>query len=435
MKEQSITSNGGSIKKVTVIVNKNWETEPVINALTNPKLRPAALPFPEVLNSPKDGNNKMSEPRALFRIPASDGGALLVTLRCIEDLMSAAANPSSSEEKYRVLPDIIKADAPQLVISVSTANYPVNEPQDDRTPSDGTSTNGSVVLGDQFFLHDGHPGNPESNLQSAYIGQLLTGNVPSRLFEVVKEFSETVTARFITPPNYPAPTFTCHGATGYSAVSSINVTDYTEYDRVDQEAVDHFHTVAPDTLLRSIETTHAVVRISVDCPVLFLSPITDRLGHFEDVNDTQNYVCAFNGGLVLGELLCRLYDLLPKLPDVPTNGIIISLSHLGEYNAKFYIDWQEPICNIKSKEYLEYHSWQKNGQSLRSPFHTEITLPDTAVDIHIKILENAGHAWDFERTIIDQDLKPHKKINISVYGTKMMPLKEVTYSDDPSLTK
>ena len=39
------------MKKILVIINKNWETEPVLNALTNPKLRPAALPFPEVINS------------------------------------------------------------------------------------------------------------------------------------------------------------------------------------------------------------------------------------------------------------------------------------------------------------------------------------------------------------------------------------------------
>lgn len=48
------------MKKILVIINKNWETEPVLNALTNPKLRPAALPFPEVINTPCDGDNRMS---------------------------------------------------------------------------------------------------------------------------------------------------------------------------------------------------------------------------------------------------------------------------------------------------------------------------------------------------------------------------------------
>ena len=56
------------MKKILVIINKNWETEPVLNALTNPKLRPAALPFPEVINTPCDGDNRMSQPRAVFSL-------------------------------------------------------------------------------------------------------------------------------------------------------------------------------------------------------------------------------------------------------------------------------------------------------------------------------------------------------------------------------
>lgn len=54
------------MKKILVIINKNWETEPVLNALTNPKLRPAALPFPDLINTPCDGDNRMSQPRAIF---------------------------------------------------------------------------------------------------------------------------------------------------------------------------------------------------------------------------------------------------------------------------------------------------------------------------------------------------------------------------------
>ena len=56
------------MKKILVIINKNWETEPVLNALTNPKLRPAALPFPEVINTPCDGDNRMSQPLSLIHI-------------------------------------------------------------------------------------------------------------------------------------------------------------------------------------------------------------------------------------------------------------------------------------------------------------------------------------------------------------------------------
>ena len=112
------------MKKILVIINKNWETEPVLNALTNPKLRPAALPFPEVINTPCDGDNRMSQPRAVFSLPREGEEPLQVVVRCIEDLMATGVNTSSSLEKYKVLPQAIAADAADLIISVSTANYP-----------------------------------------------------------------------------------------------------------------------------------------------------------------------------------------------------------------------------------------------------------------------------------------------------------------------
>ena len=83
------------MKKILVIINKNWETEPVLNALTNPKLRPAALPFPEVINTPCDGDNRMSQPRAVFSLPREGEEPLQVVVRCIEDLMATGVNTSS----------------------------------------------------------------------------------------------------------------------------------------------------------------------------------------------------------------------------------------------------------------------------------------------------------------------------------------------------
>lgn len=290
--------------RLMVIVNKNWETEPVLSALTNPKLRPAGLPFPTLVNTPKDGDNKMTAPRAKFYLSDQEGRYVEAAVWCIEDLMSAQANSSSSEEKYRVLPPLIKEYNPDLVISVSTANYPIPE------SNPGCSTNGCVFIGGTFFLHDGHPGNPESNLQSEYVGKLLRPNVNPAVFGLVRpETFATTQQKFVTPPNAPATGgFVCKAAPNYSAVSSINVTDYTEYTRVDEEALRHFEQVAPpEYQLQSIETTHGVVKISTDKPILFVSPVTDRLGHFDDdVTDTQNYVCAFNGGLALGQLLCEL---------------------------------------------------------------------------------------------------------------------------------
>lgn len=239
MDKTTIPLNESGQMRLMVIVNKNWETEPLLNALTNPKLRPAPLPFPFLVNTPKDDDNKMTDPRAKF-----------------------------------------------------------------------------CLCGGTFFLHDGHPGNPESNLQSEYVGQLLPSNVNRAVFDLVSEDSFAVAeGKFISPPNTPATGgFFCMANPNYAAASSINVTDYSEYTRVDEEGRRHFEQVpSPGFRLVSLETTHGVVKISTARPILFLSPITDRLGHFDDdVTDTQNYVCAFNGGLALGQLFCELAKYLKE---------------------------------------------------------------------------------------------------------------------------
>lgn len=39
------------MKTICIVVNKNWEAEPVLDVLTNGELRPDNMPFPEILNS------------------------------------------------------------------------------------------------------------------------------------------------------------------------------------------------------------------------------------------------------------------------------------------------------------------------------------------------------------------------------------------------
>jgi hypothetical protein len=55
------------------------------------------------------------------------------------------------------------------------------------------------------------------------------------------------------------------------------------------------------------------VKISTKAPIIFISPVTDRFGHFaDDVSSVQNYVAAFNGGVVLRELLWSLCTFVDK---------------------------------------------------------------------------------------------------------------------------
>lgn len=296
------------MKTISIIVNKNWETEPFLNSLLNSELRPGKLPFPEVLNSPKDGNNKMDIPRAIFKLTNGTTQTLEVKVWCIQDLMyfnippdPAKQSSSSSEEKYRVLQPIILADNPDLILAVGTAGYPSE-----------TSFNGSVVIGGNFFIHNGHPCNPRSNLQHNDIGKVLASNVNSKIFDLVnKDFKNQVEPKFIKTPRKPAEPAICIASKVYTAISSINVTDYSEYNWVDHEAINHFKKAENKLPFNSLETTHGVIKLSSDKPIIFISAITDRLGYFDsEVNASQNYVPSFNAGIVVGELLISLNDFL-----------------------------------------------------------------------------------------------------------------------------
>src|SRR4051812_47452884 len=104
--------------------------------------------------------------------------------------MAADKSSSSSEEKYRVLPNVIQNDNPDLVIAVGTAGYPLED-----------SINGSVVVGSNFFIHDGHPDNPKSNLKNENVGKILASNVNDKLFDVFsKDFKNATEPKFILPP-------------------------------------------------------------------------------------------------------------------------------------------------------------------------------------------------------------------------------------------
>jgi hypothetical protein len=41
------------MRKISVVINKNWEAEPALNAMTSGTISGANLPFPTWVNSPK----------------------------------------------------------------------------------------------------------------------------------------------------------------------------------------------------------------------------------------------------------------------------------------------------------------------------------------------------------------------------------------------
>jgi hypothetical protein len=286
---------------VEVIVNKSWETEPFLSAITNTELRPKDLPFPAVINTPQDKTYHSDKPRA--RIEMSD---ITVLVYCIEDLMDPRENPSSTEEKFRVLPRHMQESKPNLVISVSTAESTYDiQPQ-------RRSCNGSVYFGGQFYLFDGGLYDPEttSHFQIPDGKTFQENNVDTRIASLIDDdFKDAIRHKLMAPRRSPADELTCSVCLDYVSLGVVNITHYTAYEQADPAAYSAFRSSAyKDLTGATIETTHGIVKLAAgDIPTLFVSPITDRYQSFNsDVTPLQNYTAAFNAGIAVGEFLVRL---------------------------------------------------------------------------------------------------------------------------------
>lgn len=303
---------------VAIIVNKNWEAEPMLAAMCSNEFRPATLPFPEVLSPLQDKKFTTDKPRAVFRFrdtATPDKPVLLeVKIWCLQDLMDKSKSGSSSEEKYRVLPPVLVTEKFDLVIAVGTAGY----------VSD-SSYAGAVVVGGCFFVHNGHPGNPDSDMKHTEFEKLLPFNINPAVFGIFNTaFKQKTEFKFLKVPVNPAIRSALLASQFYTAIGSVNVTDYGEYNWVDAEAIQAFRKVEPKLPIGSLETTHGVIRLSSEQPCFFVSAIVDREGHFDmEVTPGQNYVGSFNAGIVLAQFITDLNDKLKdttfKIPPKSTS--------------------------------------------------------------------------------------------------------------------
>ena len=95
----------------------------------------------------------------------------------------------------------------------------------------------------------------------------------------------------------------------FVAVSEVNVTDYAEYAAMDKASLEAFATNNNVSLARSLETTHGLICTQTEGPFVFVSGVTDRVGHFAEEVDprayAQNYVAAHNAGIVVAWMLVR----------------------------------------------------------------------------------------------------------------------------------
>ena len=297
--------NPAGKKRVVVVVNKYWECDPVIGALLNSKAKPAGLPWPQPpLNFPHERKNPatpqapgVARPRLVFGLARSD-----VEIWCVSDLLEHLPdNPkyqSSSEQKMVRLPQVFTQPA-DFVVAVGTAGYPRAYP-----------LNGCVVVGARVYMHDAKPGgaNPDSKWASPTLDTLLPRTVNGGDFGALTRIAESAEPRFVAPPLNPAPRQLLLASYNYTALGSINVTDYDEYVWADRATVTAFEGLGSPAEASSLETTHGLIRVASDpAKFVFLSGITDHVGSFGfDVSPreyAQNMVAAHNAGVALAWML------------------------------------------------------------------------------------------------------------------------------------
>jgi hypothetical protein len=264
--------------RIVAIFNKWWECDPALAALLNQNGRPAGLPWPILLGGVRERpnpaalppENPVPLPRAVFQ-----GKSWYGELWCISDLLEhledKTALQSSTERKARYMHKIFRGDPPDLVIAAGTAGFP-----------DSVSQNGNVVVGTNCFVHDPNQGmpNPDSAWSSSLFDSLVSSILPHSSFETLLTIPKAP-ARFLIPPLKPAEDTAVLAGYGFVALSGVNVTDPAKYAQSDGDTLAAFDRAKTGCPAKSLETTHGLIRLQSTAPFLFISGITDRVGHFD----------------------------------------------------------------------------------------------------------------------------------------------------------
>jgi hypothetical protein len=295
------------MKRVLVIINKWWECDPALLAMLNDNARPVSSPWPTGLQPPRQrpvgplpAENPNPQPRATFGF-----SKFAAEIWCISDLLEHLPGvlQSSSEQKAKLLPRIFSSGTvPDLVIAVGTAG----------TPYDYVSQNGNTCVGTKVFIHDGHPGgtNPNSNWSGTF-DQVIESALTEDVFHQMLNFDTDLLAnKFLAVPANNASLPKILADFDNVALGTVNVTDYLEYKNLDPQTVQKFGSLPRPGRAASIETTHGIIRAQSQSPFLFVSGITDRLGHFDEEvgsrGNGQNTAAAYNAGVTVIWLLVRL---------------------------------------------------------------------------------------------------------------------------------
>ncbi len=290
--------------RVAVVVNKRREVEGFLQGLKGSYFLHDLRVREE--NTPAAPWYRM----AAWRMNASLEQMDFIIL-CIEDIMPPAndrvpeSSGSNSQQKAMLLPGYLQQSNPDLVISVSTA---------ESTPAieqEKPSQNGSVVLGGCFYTYDARGCDPTSPSRLPML-PFAANNVDKEIYQLLADeaLRKAAVQRFQTPPNRPATPMQILCDPDYIAVVAINVIHYPAYEKADPAAYDACKRQYGDKRPATIETTHSLVRSAAKGrPTLFVSPITDRYGKFnQDVDPAgkQNHAASYNAGVTTALFLREL---------------------------------------------------------------------------------------------------------------------------------
>lgn len=300
------------LSKIVVLANKWWEATALGSVLEHTRdikqkfsASPSALVTERLLSPREYGQSS--------RIVGELSGIRFEVL-CIEDLVGRDHNSSSSCHKQQVLCKAAGCGDFEgaLVVAFGTCASPL--PQ----------CAGNVVVGSDVFVFDAR--DPSESGEFAELGDQVDSVVASEIGRKILASSDiqaTLTelpSRFVVPPNSPSNNPTVIADVHEVALSVVNVLDNRLYHKYDSIALERFSSKAVPGEIRSVETTHGLIRLCIDQPFLFVSGVTNQLGRFEQELPSPQYSQAFaashNAAVCVSWLLPSLCAFLKDgLPD------------------------------------------------------------------------------------------------------------------------
>jgi len=267
--------------RLVVVANKSWEADPLVTVLASSRSRPDVVSWEPVNEKGLRGFAHVGERR--FEI------------RCLEDVL-ARPDASRSDKKAEVLQQLLGGEDPATAVVAFGTAATIGE----------ESRNGCVVVGTNVFLHD-----PKSKRTTSTWPVPNPDTVPAPTFDPQAlrtvfggaAYRGMCEVAMLPAPVRPAELRTPLVNADFVALATVNVTNYSDYAWADDSTVTAFRVANTGLPAGSVETTHGVIRACTSAPFLFVSGITDRVGHFSDDVDVrayaQNFAAAHNAGIAL----------------------------------------------------------------------------------------------------------------------------------------